>query len=88
MHAGAPVLAASTTALPEVVGDAGILVDPDDAQEWSRQMRTMIDKPDLRADLAARGHTRVATFSWQRTVDVITDAYRRAISGVVPEAGG
>jgi alpha-1,3-rhamnosyl/mannosyltransferase len=88
MHAGAPVLAASTTALPEVVGDAGILVDPDDAQEWSRQMRTMIDKPDLRADLAARGHTRVAAFSWQRTVDVITDAYRRAISGVVPEAGG
>jgi alpha-1,3-rhamnosyl/mannosyltransferase len=88
MHAGAPVLAAATTALPEVVGDAGILVDPDDAQEWSRQMRKMIEEPGVRSDFAARGHARVAAFTWQRTVGVITGAYRRAIDGTAPGVGG
>lgn len=81
MHAGCPVLAASATALPEVVGDAGILIDPDDPEEWARHMRTMIEQPDLRAVLVARGRRRVEQFTWRRTADIIVDAYRRALAG-------
>lgn len=81
MHQGCPVLAADATALPEVVDGAGILVDPDDPEEWSRRMCTMIEEPGLRVDLAERGRARAATFTWGRTAGIITGAYRRALAG-------
>ena len=65
---GTPVLAAAATALPEVVGSAGLLLDPDDPQAWAdghrRRCSTM---PTLRERLVAAGHVRARDFTAQRS---------------------
>ena len=68
MSCGLPVIASSMTALPEVVGDAGILLsDPRDAQEVRMAMNRLLQDDELRQDLRARGLRRCARFS-RRTV--------------------
>ncbi|MCC5953318.1 MAG: glycosyltransferase family 4 protein [Acidimicrobiia bacterium] len=69
-----PVLAAATTSLPEVVGDAGVLLSPDRPQEWTDAMEDLLDRPDHRSELASAGERRAAQFSWRtaarRTVEL------------------
>ena len=63
---GVPVVASNTTSLPEIVGDAGILVDPlDEAAIGAALVRVLADAP-LRARLIAVGPERAAHFSWER----------------------
>jgi glycosyltransferase involved in cell wall biosynthesis len=67
MAAGTPVIAAAAGSLPEVVGDAGMLVAPDDDDAW-RDALERIDTDDAWcASLVAAGRARSATFSWERT---------------------
>lgn len=80
MSAGCPVLASSAAAIPEVVGDAGILLSPDDAEGWTRSLEQLLADPELRADLAARGRDRVREFSWQRSGELQVAAYRQAVA--------
>ena len=70
-----PVIASTATALPEVVGDAGLLVDPDDTDGWAAAMRTMLDDPAARTVLADRGYARAGEYSWERSVDALRAAY-------------
>lgn len=56
---GAPVIASNTTALPEVAGDAALLVDPEDPRAIAHAIARMIDDSSLRADLRARGLARL-----------------------------
>lgn len=79
MSRGCPVVAADTTALPEVVGDAGILLPPDEPEEWSRVMLELLENPDRRRELAAAGRRRAATFTWGRSAGALRGAYRRAL---------
>lgn len=79
MSRGCPVVAADTTALPEVVGDAGILLPPDEPEEWSRVMQELLDNPDLGRDLADAGRRRAASFTWGRSADALRGAYERAL---------
>ncbi len=79
MAAGAPLVAADATALPWVVGDGGLLVDPDDAAVWASTLRAVLDDDVLRADLAARGRARAASFTWDRAGRALLDGYRRAL---------
>lgn len=67
MACGAPVIASTAGALREVAGDATLLVDPHDASAWARAITRVVDDPDLRADLRARGMARAAQFSWFET---------------------
>lgn len=64
MVRGCPVLAARATALPEVVGSAGILLAPDDPQEWAQAMESMITDPQRRQALVDAGRRWAASFSW------------------------
>jgi len=64
---GAPLLAADATSLPEVTGDAALLLDPRNPAAWAAAMRRVLRDPDLRADLARRGPERAAQFTWART---------------------
>jgi glycosyltransferase involved in cell wall biosynthesis len=66
---GAPLLAANATSLPEVTGDAALLLDPHDPDAWAAAMRRALRDPDLRADLARRGPARAAQFTWARTAE-------------------
>ena len=80
MQRGCPVVAADVTALPEIVGDAGILIDPGDAAAWADAMCLLLDDEQARADLAARGRDRVRAFAADRAAAALEDAYRRALA--------
>ena len=66
MACGAPVLTSNTSALPEVVGDAALLVDPSDTQAIAAGLARLAADPQLRANLRERGLARAASFTWER----------------------
>jgi glycosyltransferase involved in cell wall biosynthesis len=78
MSAGCPVIASNATAVPEVVGDAGILLDPDDLEGWTGSMQKLIEDSDLRALLAEKGKARAAEFSWEKSARLQLSAYEQA----------
>jgi alpha-1,3-rhamnosyl/mannosyltransferase len=82
MTLGTPVLAARTTALPEVVGDAGVLLDPDDPDAWSAAMLDLLDDDAERARLAALGRERAAGYTWTSTAAATLQVYRDAMRWV------
>jgi glycosyltransferase involved in cell wall biosynthesis len=75
MAIGTPVLTSNTSSLPEVVGEAGLLVDPLSVDAIADGLRRLASGAELRRDLAARGLDRARTFTWERaasqTLDVI-----------------
>lgn len=66
MSCGTPVLASNTSSLPEVVGDAGLLLDPQDSGAWSDAIQRIIVDGDLRQTLSRKGLERAAQFTWER----------------------
>lgn len=80
MACGVPVVCSSATSLPEVLGDAGILVAPEDEAALSRAMARLLADGELRTRLAAQGISRSSLFSWDRTARATLDAYRRVLA--------
>lgn len=78
MALGCPVIASRTTALPEVVGDAGLLVDPDDADGWMDAMLRLLDDEALRAALIVAGRERVRSLTPAEAARRLVTAYRLA----------
>lgn len=70
-----PVVASNTSALPEVCGDAAILVDPLNTAELAWQLQRLASDADLRRDLIARGLARIGAFSWENAVRKTWNAY-------------
>ena len=79
MSRSCPVIAADATALPEVVGDAGLLVSPDNSDEWCQAMSDLIRDAEARERLAKAGIERAGDFTWGRSADILEDAYRHAM---------
>ena len=79
MARSCPVIAADMTALPEVVRDAGILISPDNAEEWHLAMRDLLGDEEQRQGLAKAGSERARVFTWQRSADILEDAYRHVL---------
>jgi glycosyltransferase involved in cell wall biosynthesis len=78
MACGVPVIVTDCTSLPEVVGDAGLLVDGYEEGPLCEAMRRVLTDPVFRRDLAARSLRRAAAFSWQRTAQAYLGAFHRA----------
>jgi glycosyltransferase involved in cell wall biosynthesis len=76
--AGAPVVAARTTSLPEQTGDAGLLFDPRDRRDLAVAVHRLLGDPDLRRRLTDAGARRVAAYSWDRTARHFLAIYRMA----------
>jgi len=76
MACGTAVVTSNTSALPEVVGDAALMVDPLDVEALAAAMARVLTDADLRADLEARGLARAAQFSWERTARIVHDVYQ------------
>jgi glycosyltransferase involved in cell wall biosynthesis len=76
MACGCPVVTSNTTSLPEVVGDAGLMVDPERPEELADAMGRIIEESELRAGLRARGLLRAAEFSWKRCAGETLEIYR------------
>jgi glycosyltransferase involved in cell wall biosynthesis len=75
MASGTPVVTSNVSSLPEVVGDAAILIDPYDPAAIAEGMRQVLTDPDLRAELIVRGLARAHQYSWERSVQRIHDIY-------------
>ncbi len=76
MREGVPVLAGRSGALPEVCGDAALLVDPFDLDDIAAGILGIVNDEELRETLVARGHDRIGRFDWQRTAEMVRDVYR------------
>ena len=79
MALGCPVIASDRTALPEVLGGAGILVGTDDVDGWAEAMLRILDDGTLRTDLSAVGLQRARTFSPEEAARRQIAAYRLAL---------
>jgi alpha-1,3-rhamnosyl/mannosyltransferase len=77
MGVGRPVIASDAGALPEVVGDGGLLLDPDDTEAWFGAIRTVLVDADRRRELSVAAANRAAAFSWDRSVHELLSLYRR-----------
>jgi glycosyltransferase involved in cell wall biosynthesis len=80
MACGTPVVVSDTSSLPEVVGDAGILVDPTSAEEIAQAMERVLTDGALRDSLRARGLDRARAFTWQRAARETVEVYERAMA--------
>jgi glycosyltransferase involved in cell wall biosynthesis len=76
MAAGVPAIASNRSALPEVAGDAALLVDPTDREALGEALRELTVNADLCRELARRGIARAATFTWEKAVAETWDVYR------------
>jgi glycosyltransferase involved in cell wall biosynthesis len=73
------VIAADATALPEVVAEAGLMVSPDNAEQWAQAMSEILDDENLRSILVKKGLERAAQFTWDRSADILENSYRHAL---------
>jgi len=78
MACGCPVLAARAGALPEVCGEAAVLLDPDDPGAWREAVLALLSKPGRRSETVGAGLARARTFTWERTARELTAIYRGA----------
>ena len=79
MACGTPVVAANTTSLPEVVGNAALSVDPYDAAAISRAIQEIVGNQSLRRRLSAAGLERAAQFTWDKTAACVAQVLAEAI---------
>jgi len=75
MACGTPVVTSNCSSLPEVVGNAAIMVNPENVFEIARAMKDVLTGPDLRARLIAAGNEQVRRFSWERTARQVLETY-------------
>jgi glycosyltransferase involved in cell wall biosynthesis len=78
MQCGVPVIVGDRTSLPEVVGDAGVLVDPFDINALAAAIGKVISDSDLRAKLSVQGLARAKLFEWRETARQTLAVYRKA----------
>lgn len=76
---GTPVLASNTSSLPEVVGEAGVLVDPTDIESIAAGIQRLLDDEELVGELRRRGPQQAARFSWDQAAQRTLDIYRQVL---------
>jgi glycosyltransferase involved in cell wall biosynthesis len=80
MACGTPVVVSAASSLPEVVGEAGLLVDPERVEALAEAIERMIADSDLREEMRSAGLARAAGFSWEATASGTVRTYRRALA--------
>jgi len=86
MACGCPVVAARAGALPEVCGDAAILLDPDDPPAWTDVLLALVKEPAGREAMVDAGMARARLFTWERTAQGLVAIYR-AVTRVASPRG-
>ena len=82
MASGTPVITSNVSSLPEVVGDAALLVDPLQPEAIADAMRRVLSDATLRDDLRARGLDRARHFSWERSIRRVREIYGEVLGDV------
>jgi glycosyltransferase involved in cell wall biosynthesis len=78
MASGTPVVASNVSSLPEAVGDAAILVNPENVFDIARGIREVLLDNELRCQLILKGKEQAARFSWERTAREVIEVYEEA----------
>lgn len=81
MACGAPVITSNSSSLPEVAGDAAILIDPHNIDELAQAITRLIGNEQLREELRQKGYQRVQHFTWEASARKMLDVYQRLSSG-------
>ena len=81
MKCGAPVIVGNTTSLPEVVGDAALMIDPFNVNAIAAAIHKVVNDSDLRAELRVKGLERAKHFDWKETARLTLAVYERAVAG-------
>jgi len=76
MNYGIPVLGSDKSSIPEIMGDAGILFDPDNIRNMSDKMRAVLTNNRLKMELIKKGQNRVLSFTWEKTAEQTLEVYR------------
>jgi glycosyltransferase involved in cell wall biosynthesis len=80
MACGCPIVAGDATSIPEIVDNAGILVNPTDCDAFAGAIEDLLTNIDLQADLVQRGLEQSAKFSWTTTASKTLEVYRDVLS--------
>jgi glycosyltransferase involved in cell wall biosynthesis len=80
MACGTPVVVSDRASLPEVVGEAGLTVDPDSPEAIAEALHRALTDSALAADLREQGLARAATFSWHKTARQTLDVYMKVLA--------
>ena len=81
MAAGVPIVTSTASALPEVAGDAAVLVDPLDTDALAAALKRLSEDQGLRQDLARKGESRVRDFTWEQAVRQTWAVYQAVLKG-------
>jgi glycosyltransferase involved in cell wall biosynthesis len=84
MACGTPVVTSRISSLPEVVGDAALLVDPYSVEDIAGALERVLGDDALRASLVVRGRARAQSFSWERSARAIHAGYMKVLGVTVP----
>lgn len=84
MACGTPVVVSNTSALPEVVGEAGILAAPEDVGAWSEAMRRLLEDGEMAQQLSRKGLEQAAKFSWERSAQETAAVFRQVLAKKTP----
>jgi glycosyltransferase involved in cell wall biosynthesis len=76
MACGVPVACSNASSLPEVVGEAGLLLPPHDAHAWQAALYNLLTDGDLRSDLRQRGLARALQFTWPKAAQKTLEVYQ------------
>ena len=79
MAAGCPVITSNRSALPEVAGDAALLVDPEDTAALADALQRFADNASLRQEYVEKGCRRAAEFTWEKAVEATWSAYKELV---------
>ena len=77
MSCGTPVLTSNTSSLPEVVGDAAIMIEPTDKKACIDAMKNLYFNENLRNELSKKGLEQAKKFSWEKSTKIIIDSIKK-----------
>ena len=86
MASGTPAVVAGASSLPEVVGDAGVVVDPADVTGWAAAIERVREDGDLVTGIVAAGRERAATYTWRATAKGHLDVWAAVLDGRTPKS--
>ena len=79
MSCGTPVITSNTSSMPEVAGDAALLVDPYNVNALAEAMHSIMKSENLMERLMAKGFERIRLFSWERCAGKTIQAFEKAV---------
>jgi glycosyltransferase involved in cell wall biosynthesis len=79
MACGCPVITSGVSSMPEVAGDAAVLIDPGDVDSIAAAMKELLNGPEKCESLISRGLERAGTFTWQKSAEAHMELYRRIL---------